>query len=157
MSNTATTTTTATTVTSSSNANAITDPSANLVSVATTLFGTLIASHIARNILYEITNNDELWFIIFFQAFILITIGMVSYSYMYKPQREDKGEGYKSRMMALFFLQMTALLTAMRFLVDMLSYAMSINPLNLSDYYLLLTLGLTFVFVLLYKLQKLID
>lgn len=139
------------------NANNNSNPSANLVSVATTLFGTLIASHIARNILYKITNNDELWLIIFLQAFIVITIAMVSYNYMYRPQKEDGGEGYKSRMMALFFLQMTALLTAMRFLVDMLSYAMSINPLNLSDYYLLFILGLTFVFVLLYKLQKLID
>jgi hypothetical protein len=129
----------------------------NLVSVATTLFGTLIASHIARRILYRITNNDELWFLVFLELFVLLTIGMVAYRYMYKPQREDEGEGYRSRLMALFFLQMTALLTAMRFLVDMLSYAMSITALTLSAYYLLLSLGITFVFVLLYKLQKLIE
>lgn len=140
-----------------SNGGAQAGATANLVSVATTLFGTLIASHIARNILYRITNNDELWVIVFMELFVLITIGMVAYSYMYKPQREDQGEGYRSRMMALFFLQMTTLLTAMRFLVDLLSYGMSITPLTLADYYLLLALGLTFVFVLLYKLQKLID
>lgn len=130
---------------------------ANLVSVATTLFGTLIASHFARKVLYRITNNDELWILVFWQLFVLLTIWMVAYRYMYKPQREDEGEGYRSRLMALFFLQMTALLTAMRFLVDMLSYATSINSLTLSAYYLLLSLGITFVFVLLYKLQKLIE
>lgn len=133
------------------------NPGANLVSVATTLFGTLIASHIARNILYRVTNNDEIWFLIFMQLFVLLTIVMVAYSYIYKPAREDEGEGYRSRMMALFFLQMTALVTAVRFLVDMLSYAMSITPLNLADYYLLLILGLTFVFVVLYKMQKLLE
>lgn len=130
---------------------------ANLVSVATTLFGTLIASHVARSVLYKITNNDELWILVFLQLFVIFTIWMVAYRYMYKPQREDEGEGYRSRMMALFFLQMTALLTAVRFVIDLIAFGIATTPLTLSAGYLLLSLGITFVFVVLYKLQKLID
>jgi hypothetical protein len=131
--------------------------SLSVVAVATTLFGTLIASQITRAVLYRITNNDELWFFVFIQLFVLATLATVTYRHMFKPRGDDSGEGYRSRLTALLFLQLTALLTAMRYMVDMTTYAVSITPLSFSDYYILFSMGLTGVFVLLFKLQLIIE
>ena len=129
----------------------------NVVAIGSTFLSTVIYFYVAKETLRAFTHNDELWALFFLSVFALITIFTVAYRHMYKPQREDQGEGYRSRLMALAFLQMTTLLLALQLLFGLFSHVLSITRLSLTDYYLLFSLCLTLVFVLLYKLQRLFE
>jgi hypothetical protein len=132
-------------------------PYVNIVTTATSLFGILIAAHMTRDILYRVTNDDVLWIVVFLQLFVLLTLVMVWYAHTYKPREGQSSEGYQSRAMALFFVQMTALMTGTRFLVDLILYGISITRLTLTHFYLLFLLGMTLVFVVFFKMQRIFD
>jgi hypothetical protein len=130
----------------------------NIVGIATTFFGTLVYLYLGRDLLYKTTNDDALWFLFFFLLFTLFTLFSLGYSYVYKPTLpDDTGDAYRSRQLLFIFLQITTLLTSLRFLSTMIAYGISITPMTVLLYYTLFVLGITGVFVLVYKLQQLLE
>jgi hypothetical protein len=126
----------------------------NAVAIATTFFSSFLAFYFAKDFLSRITNNDVLWVIFFLELFVLFTLIQMGYSYVYKPTKsDDNGEAFRSRQLLLIFLQVTPLLTALRFLTSLVMYGMSITAMTLLLYFVVLVLGLTFIFVVIYKLQ----
>jgi hypothetical protein len=128
----------------------------NYQALLTTFFGSFVASYLVTSVLYTVTSHIDLWLIFFILLTFYIIWFILMYDYLFK-QAHKKDLWYQSRHAFQLFIQLTFVLTALRILFDILAYGVSVTQMNWDDYINIFNLSTFFIFVVLFKLQYMID
>lgn len=128
----------------------------NYQALVTTFFGSFIASYLVTSVLYTVSNTIDLWLIFFILLTFYVIWFILMYDYWYKAAHK-KDLWYQSRHAFHLFIQLTFLLTSLRIAFDMLAYGISVSQMNWADYLYIFNLSVFFIFVVLFKLQAMIE
>ena len=127
----------------------------NYVSLASSFFGAFIAVYLTPDTLFRYTTHNELWIFFFGILTVFSLIFTISYSYIYREVKHDLG--WNSRMLLLSFIQMTLLLTTLKLVMDSLTHEFATTHLTVIDYMIYFYLAIIVIFVILLKMQSLIE
>lgn len=126
--------------------------SLNIVALAVTIFGSLLASYATIEVLFTITNHTELWIFFFTQVTILVGIAVALYNYVYEEKyRTDLW--WQVRQSFHVFVLMFFVMTVVRLVVSFLLYAIEISPMRIADYINIFLITVFVIFVLFTKFQ----
>lgn len=124
----------------------------NIVALAITLFGSLLASYMTTELLFTITNHTEIWIFFFTQLTILISIAIAMYNYIY-GQKYRNDLWWQVRQNFHVFIQMTFFMADVRLIIQVLIYAVDVSPMRITDYMNLFVFTIFVIFVLFTKFQ----
>lgn len=128
----------------------------NYQAIVTTFFGSFIASYLVTSVLYTVSNTIDLWLFFFILLTFYVIWFILMYDYLFK-ETHKKDLWYQSRHAFHLFIQLTFILTSLRIAFDLLAYGISVTQMNWADYLYLFNLSVFFIFVVLFKLQSMID
>lgn len=128
-----------------------------LGSTLTTLVGSFVASFIATDALYQISNQTELWIAVILVVDIYLVVATQFMQQIMSPaQRGQEQEMEHVIMLKLMaFLHMTAILILIRLVVDLFRYALAVTPMAWDDYINFFNMTLFVVFVSVHRAQYL--
>lgn len=128
----------------------------NVYSLIITLFGSVLASYITTELLFDITNHAELWVTFIGQVILLLMVSVAIYNYLYS-ERYKGSLWWQSRQNYIVFIQMTFILTFLRLVTEFVTDEIDTNRMRLTDAFNLFNFAAFTVFVLMMKVQILFD
>lgn len=128
-----------------------------LGSTLTSLVGSFVASFIAIDALYQISNQTELWIAVILVIDIYLVVATQFMQQIMMPtQRGHEPEMEHVVLLKLMgFLHMTAILILIRLVVDLFRYALAVTPMAWDDYINFFNIMLFIVFVSIQRAQYL--
>jgi len=131
---------------------------ADIVGTITSVAGSFVASLLATEALYSISNQVEIWLALIIVVYVYLAVIGTTLNGMF--QRDGEGEQSPPNqdadiiMRLLRFLQMSTLFVAVRLLTDVLRNGLAVTEMDWADYYIFFVLFIFAIFVVTYKLQR---
>ena len=129
----------------------------NIAATITSVAGSFVASMIATDALYSISNQIEIWIVLV--AVVYIYLVVIGYALQAVFKRDARGENTPANqdaeivMRTIRFLQMSTIFVGVRLATDGLRAELAVTEMDWADYYIFFVLFIFAIFVLSYKLQ----
>jgi hypothetical protein len=120
-------------------------------STLTAYAASFIAAFFASSILYSISHITSLWLMVFLLAVLYLQIAVAAYQYISGGVGTTVTPGDRSRMGLLLLLRMTAMLTVLALLLEVVQFAIAVTPMSWQEYVILFEVAGFVIYVLFMK------
>jgi hypothetical protein len=115
-----------------------------------------LATFLSREFLFGLSNHNEIWISLFLILCVYLIIFLTARNYVYNELRR-KSLWWKSRQNFIQFLYSIVIFTTVQLLFETTMYLLAVTHMEWSDWMNFANFGMFFIFVLLHKLQAILN